>query len=97
MLAWFPIMEQHHMHNTNKTKILSHIGLSFFKYCWEILQQTDYDILKEAVIFTYGKSKPKMLGKLITTSDMAGCQSIYLKELMSLVSRISVGDDMDKT
>lgn len=101
VIAWFAIMEaQFNIANIRQTSQKFFNTLAALPVDIEgniqptILQSKDYDALKEAVTGAYEKTKPEMLDKLMSSSTVTGRPSVYLNELMSLASRIGVGDDI---
>lgn len=92
VIAWFSIMEtQFNITNMRQSRqkfyhTLAALPLDIIvKIQTTILHSKDYDILKEAVINSYEKSKLEMLDKLMS-STITRCPSMYLNELMSLAS-----------
>lgn len=59
-----------------------------------MLHSKDYEKLKAVVISSHEKPKSEMLDKLIPSSKMTGRPSSYLNELISLTSRIGVGEEI---
>ena len=101
VLVWFAIIEAHFVISgiTSSTKKFSHALAALptdilGRMQSSILVSFDYERLKEAVMHTLEKSKPELLDKLMTSSAISGRPSVYLNELVSLASRIGVGDDI---
>lgn len=91
IIVWLSIMEaQFNITNMRQSRqkfyhTLAALPLDIIGKIRTILHSKDYDILKEAVINSYEKSKLEMLDKLMS-STITRCPSMYLKELMSLAS-----------
>ena len=60
----------------------------------EVLDSASYDMLKETVISTYEKTKPEILSKLMRNHSISGRPSIYLNEMLTLASKIQLGDQV---
>ena len=60
----------------------------------EILDSEDYDVIKHEIIDFHEKSKPELFEKLISSTNMAGKPSVYLRELQQLASKVNVGEDL---
>ena len=60
----------------------------------DILASKNYDQLKDCILSTYETSKPEMLDKLMSSTKLAGRPSLYLQEIQSLASKLSIGDDI---
>ena len=100
-VAWFSIMEA----QFNLSKVTVSVTKFYHvlaalpaeivgKIPQSVLDSYDYVKLKEAVISAYERTKPEMLDKLMASTCISGRPSVYLNELMSLASRIGVGDDI---
>lgn len=60
----------------------------------QVLNSKDYDVLKEAVLSLYEKTKPEMFDKLMESHSISGRPSLYLNEMLSLAERLGVDDSM---
>lgn len=99
--AWFSILEAqfqlrgvtvsttkyYHALSNLPSDVVSHIP-------HDVFIQQDYDSLKTAVVSSYEKSKPEMLEKLMAQTTLSGRPSLYLQEMRTLASKISVADDI---
>ena len=59
-----------------------------------ILDSSDYDEIKKAVIAFYEKTKPELFAKLISSTIMTGRPSANLRELGQIASKVGAGDDL---
>ena len=99
--GWFPIMEaQFSLRGITQssTKFYSVIAALpaevVCKLPAPIIDDKNYDRLKEAIIFMYERTKPEMLDKLMKTTSISGRPSLYLQELSTLAGRIGASDDI---
>lgn len=99
--AWFSIMEAEfniadiHIKKHGEN-VIAHWRRSLQIY-WENCKQLhskDYEKLKEVVISSHEKPKSEMLDKLMPSSKITGRPSSYPNELISLTSRIGIGEDI---
>lgn len=60
----------------------------------DVFTQQNYETLKTAVVSSYERSKPEMLEKLMSQTTLSGRPSLYLQEMRTLASKISVADDI---
>lgn len=101
--AWFSIIEaQFAMKNivSSATKfynVLSQLPSSVVaKLPKAAITGGNYDTLKSAVIYSYEKSKPEILEKLMQKTNILGKPSLYLQEMVNLAERIELGEDIIK-
>lgn len=59
-----------------------------------VVAEHKYEVLKEAVLVQYEDTKPELFNKLINQTAMTGRPSHYLNELLSIASRLGVGEDL---
>lgn len=99
--GWFPIMEaQFNLRGVTQsaTKFYSVIAALpaevVCKLPSTIINDKDYDRLKEAIVSMYERTKPEMLDKLMKTTSISGRPSLYLQELSTLAGRIGASEDI---
>ena len=101
--SWFEKLEaQFHLRNitAEKTMFYSVIAtlpsdvMSKLPRAITSASQSNYDILKDAVINMYEKTKPELLDRLMRTTSISGRPSAYLREMISTAERIGVTDDI---
>lgn len=61
-----------------------------------VVAEQKYNVLKEAVLAQYEDTKPELFNRLINQTTMTGRPSHYLNELLSIASRLDVGEDLVK-
>ena len=55
-----------------------------------------YSQLKDEVVAHFENSKPELFNKLITSTQVAGRPSQYLRELRSIAQKVGVGDELPR-
>lgn len=99
--GWFTIMEaQFHLkHVTSPQTKFYHVISSLpaevvARVPPSVLAAKDYTELKDTIEASYERTKPEMLDKLISSTPMCGRPSSYLQDMITLASKIGVGDDI---
>lgn len=59
-----------------------------------VLENENYDELKQAVISFHESTKPELFEQLISSKAMTGRPSVYLREIQKVASQVGAGDDL---
>lgn len=58
----------------------------------DILENQDYDALKQNLISSFEQTKPELFEKLAQQTKMTGRPSLYLRDLQSLAAKAGIGE-----
>lgn len=73
----------------------SGIPLDILKYLpEEIMDNEDYEELKQAVTNYHEKSKQELIKKLLSTTTMTGRPSVYVCDLQRMAEKVNAGQDL---
>ena len=101
--GWFAILEaQFHLRNISQSSTKFYHVLAALppdvvaNLNAKTLDDKDYNELKKAVVSNYEKTKPELFEKLITNTKLTGRPSLYLQELLTIASKVGVGEELVK-